>query len=70
MDTITLQQYNNALDTTTLFKSMRDARREGFSTTFEHRGSTQTATRVDTNEFKYVQCTIDYDYNVSYQGSK
>ena len=70
MNTITLQQYNNALDTTTLFKSMRDARREGFSTTFEHKGSTQTATQVDTNEFEYVQCTIDYDYNVTYQGSK
>lgn len=70
MNTITLQQYNNALDTTTLFKSMRDARREGFSTTFKHRGSTQTATQVDTNEFEYVQCTIDYDYNVTYQGSK
>ena len=70
MQAITLQEYENALSTTTLFKSMRHAREQGFSTTFEHRGASQTATQVDTNEFEYVQCTIDYDYNVTYQGSK
>jgi len=70
MNTITLEQYENALRNTKLFKSMRDARKNGFSTTYVHRGETQIATQVDTNEFEYVQCVIDYDYNVTYQGSK
>ena len=70
MNTITLEQYENALRNTKLFKSMNDARNKGLSTTYEHRGATQTATQVDTNEFEYVQCVIDYDYNVTYQGSK
>ena len=33
MNTITLEQYENALRNTKLFKSMNDARKNGFSTT-------------------------------------
>jgi hypothetical protein len=70
MNTITVTEYEQALASTKLFKSMRDARLNGFSTTYQHREGVQIATQVDTVHFEYVQCTIDSESVVTYQGSK
>jgi hypothetical protein len=70
MHIITAQEYNTALETSKLFTSMRRARLDGFSTTFQDKTVVQIATQVDTVHFEYVQCTIDNDAVVTYQGSK
>jgi hypothetical protein len=70
MNTITAAEYNTALASTKLFGSMRVARFEGFSTTYQDKTGVQITTQVDTDYFEYVQCTIDNDSVITYQGSK
>tara|TARA_R110000787_G_scaffold143629_1_gene257420 strand:- start:428 stop:640 length:213 start_codon:yes stop_codon:yes gene_type:complete len=70
MNTITVTEYEQALASTKLFGSMRVARFEGFSNTYQDKTGVQITTQVDTSEFEYVQCTIDNESVVTYQGSK
>ena len=68
MNTITATQYDTAIRSTTLFNNFRDA--GGYREEFADRQGIVVTYMVNTSEYKYVQCTIDNDGRVTYQGSK
>ena len=68
MNTITSTQYDTALRSTALFTHPRES--GDYRTEFEDRQGLVVAYQVDTNDYEYVQCTIDNDGVVTYQGSK
>jgi hypothetical protein len=68
MNSITATQYDAALRSTALFNHPREA--GAYRMDFEDRQGLVVSYQVDTSEYEYVQCTIDNDAVVTYQGSK
>lgn len=68
MNTITATQYDVALRGTALFNHPRDA--GPYRMEFEDRQGLVVSYQVDTKDYEYVQCTIDNDAVITYQGSK
>ena len=68
MNTITSTQYDAALRNTSLFTHPREA--GAYRMEFEDRQGLVVSYQVDTKDYEYVQCTIDNNAVVTYQGSK
>ena len=68
MNRITAAQYDTALRSTALFNHPREA--GAYRMEFEDRQGLVVAYQVDTKDYEYVQCTIDNNAVVTYQGSK